>query len=181
MYRRRFRRPRFGGHAPKPAVSQRQVMPKKRTRCKGCGGWINPGETAIKLRLGKRFRHPCSSCKQQPPGAKKYHVQCVPADVNAAMGYDPAAHAARPVAAHSVAPPPKPPEPHEAALAALAALQHALVLKAARKGDAFVKEIEGQFKTIQGLTARAVRPGTPAEGETAASIALQRLIKLVYS
>jgi hypothetical protein len=183
MYRRRRFRHTFGGSAPrasKPAISQKQVMPKKRRKCKACLGWINPGETAVKLRLASRYRHvACTTCHQKPAGTKIFHQGCVPTDVNAAMGFDPALHAVRP-AAHAVAPPSKPPDPHEAALAALAALQHALVLRAARKGDAFVKQIEGQFKTVLNLQARAVRPGTPAEGETATSVALQRIVKLVF-
>lgn len=64
---------------------------------------------------------------------------------------------------------------------ALAALENALVLKAAQKPGFITPEVEKQFKTFEGIKARALRPGTADEGETATSIAIQRLVKMVYS
>lgn len=181
-YRQRFRR--FGHTAaPRTAITSSQVVVKRKTKCKACNGEISIGQVAVKVRLKKSYRLPCTSCGHKPVGAKRFHPNCVPSDLNQAMGYDPSKHVhnAPPASrAAAVPPPPKPPSASEAAVAALAALENALVLKVRDNPRAMTPELEKAFNRLQGIKARVVRPGTPAEGEVATSLALQQLVKMVF-
>lgn len=182
MRRRRFsKRGRTAG--VREAVRVSYLNQRRRGACKGCHSPIEAGDPIAKLTLRKIHRVPCGTCKHVPVGSKRYHVGCLPSDINAAMGYDPVARArANAHAAHTnVTAPPPPPKtqtPAEAALVALDALERFLIAKVKVKG--ITPEIEAQFKTYQNIKARALRPGTAAEGEVATSLALQRLVKLVF-
>lgn len=188
MYRRRNR----FGRTPrqKSGVSRSNITARKRGKCKACAGYFQQGDTIVKLRLKKYLRMPCGGCGKKPIGSKSYHPNCVPADINAAMGYDPTKHQHNTPAASTVAPPPKPPTALDASVAALASLEHALVLKLRDTPKAWtinngkralLPEYEKAFNTLQGLKARVLRPGTPEEGEVATSVFLQRIVKLVYA
>jgi len=152
-------------------------MVMKRTgKCRGCGGVLTAGETVVRLRLKKTFQAPCNGCGHKPAKLKVFHTHCVPSDINRAMGVDPTRAPQAPGGA--VPPPAKPQTPEDAALVALSALEHALKVRAARRG--VTPELEKAFKTFQGIKARVLRPGTPAEGETAECIAIKRIVDLVY-
>lgn len=191
----RFRRGR-SRRASSP-VTESRTTARKRSKCKGCGLTFEKGDLVVRLRLRKTHREPCATCGHRLLGVRFYHPSCVPADVNKAMGYDPSKHVHNaPPAAATVPPPPKPPTPHEAALSALVSLEHALTLKLARDPRAWVTvndaktgrpkrvlapEHEKAHARLQGIKARVLRPGTPAEGEVATSLALQQLVKMVFS
>jgi hypothetical protein len=195
------RRSRFGRTSgPKPAVKQSNLRQRRRGACKGCGMTIEAGDPIVKLTLRKVHRVPCVTCSHVPVGTKRYHPGCVPSDINKAMGYDPLARARQAAHQHTAptpsvtaAPPPKPQSTADAQLAALLALEHALMLKLKNDPNAWTikpvnglpkrvlkDEIESEFKTIQGIKARAVRPGTEAEGAVAMKMAFTRLLKLAY-
>ena len=185
---RRKRRSRTTG--AKPAVAQSNLRQRRRGSCKGCGQTIEAGDPIVKLTLRKVHRVPCVTCSHVPVGTKRYHPDCVPSDINKAMGYDPLARQRAAYHQHTpdvtTAPPPKPKTSREADLTALDALQQALILKAKPMmmlppTDPRRVELESQFKTFQGIKARMLRPGTDAEGAVATSLALQRIVKLVYS
>lgn len=182
MYRRRhrFQRP------SKSPISTKTVYPKRTGKCAGCGQPIAPGTQCTQVRLMKKYRFPCDSCGKVPVGKKKYHDTCVPADLNKAMGFDPAKLApppnpyARAVSSTpAVAPPPKPPTFNELALAALLALEKAMAFK--QVAPEKKKEVEAAIAKYKLIKARALRPGTPAEGEVATSLAIQALIKTVFN
>lgn len=95
------------------------------------------------------------------------------------MGYVPGTSAAAASATSYQAPaPPKPQTFADATLAAMDVLEKALALKVARVQ--VTPELEGAWKTYQGIKARALRPGTDAEGDTATKMALKRLLDLVF-
>lgn len=186
MRRNRFRRSGFGTR--RQAITRSDIpMPKTKSRrkCAACAQILTMGEPIVRLRLKKAFQLPCSGCGHLPAKLKFFHAACVPGDINKAMGYDPNAHGhgttPPPSASYggAVPPPPKPKTPEQYALEALAALEQAVIARAQRQG--VTKEMEAAFKQFQGIKARVLRPGTPAEGETATSIALQRIIKMVYA
>ena len=190
-YRRRARFGGFGGgRQVTPITSTRITQARRRTKCKGCGGFINVGDAAIRVRFKKAFRLPCGSCSTVPRGVKRFHEACLPSDLNKAMGYNPAQHVHNAPASHTVPPPPKPPNAGEAALAALAALENALVLKLRDTPAAWTvkdgkrvltPEWESAFKKAQALKARALYPGTPAEGETSLGFAMKQLVNMVFN
>jgi hypothetical protein len=156
------------------------VIQKRSTKCKGCGGVIAVGEQSVRLRLKKSYRHPCATCNQTPPGAKRFHVACLPTDINAAMGYTgqaPVQPAYNPRQA-SAPPPPLPPSLQDLSLTAIAALEAACVAKARKMG--VTPEMEKGFKTFQNIKARVLKPGTEGEGEAATTVALKRIIDLVF-
>ncbi len=187
---RRYGRNRFGGgfrrrgstvlvSSPRPAL--------KKGTCKACLAPFAIGDTVVRLRLKKHLRTPCTTCSHKLLGVRWYHEACVPADPEAAMGYVP--HAAPPAPdpyappvnrGGAVPPPPKPPTPEEAALLALAACEKAIMIRAAAFPKSVTDEVEAKFKTYQNLKARALRPGTPAEGATALKLALTHCIKLTF-
>jgi hypothetical protein len=156
-------------------------MPKTKSKrkCAACKSHLTVGELVVRLRLKKRFQAPCSTCGHLPPKLKYFHEACAPTDINAAMGFDPNAGATVSTSGGAVPPPPKPVSAEDAALAALASLEHAVIIRAARKG--VTPEMEKAFKTFQGIKARVLRPGTVPEGEVATHIALKRIIDLVYA
>ena len=178
MYRRR-RRFGFGGAQPRSAVTVSQKTARKPGKCAACGQPFAAGDVLIKLRLGKAYRQPCGQCHRKLKGVRNYHPTCQPTNPEEAMGLDPAAAAAAtPASGGAVPPPPKPESVEDATLAALVALEHAVIIRGARKGT--TPEMKKQFKTFQGIKARVLRPGTPAEGEVAANLALKRIIDIVF-
>lgn len=167
-----------------PPITTKVVRPKRTGKCAGCGHAIVAGTDAVQLRLAKKMRFACAGCGKVPVGKRKYHVGCVPTDVNKAMGFDPSkvpsvsdpwARAAAP----RVAPPPKPPSFEDLALASLLALEKALAFKTIPAAK--VAEVEKALAKYKNIKARALRPGTPAEGEVATSLAIQQLVKLVFT
>ena len=89
-YRRRSRFSRTGGTRTVVKVST-GVQSKNRTKCHGCGSYIEVGEQFTRLRLKSAFRSPCPTCSTKPKGAKRFHTRCVPSQPDAqekAMGYD---------------------------------------------------------------------------------------------
>lgn len=178
-----YRRSRFGATARKSAVTHSRVMLPKRRKCKGCGVMIEPGEYVTRLRLKKHLATPCVTCGHKLTKVKVFHDACVPRDLNQAMGYDPSkftGHTYAP-AANVVPPPPKPPTAQDAALAAITALEAALVAKLRNNPAGLTPELKKNFETLQGIKARVARPGTAQEGEVATSLALQRLVKMVFA
>lgn len=181
-----MRRSRRFGRAPRAAVTRSDIpMPKLKSRrkCASCGQILTTGEAVVRLRLKKLFQQPCTVCSHKPTKLKFFHAACCPPDINAAMGYDPnvvnaAPQTPRPGA--PVAPPPKPQTPEDAALAALVSLEHALKIKAS-KMRVIPPDLEAKFKTFQGIKARVLRPGSPAEGETATALALKRIVDMVFA
>ena len=183
-----YGRRRYGGprvrRSTKPAVmTSTGVQAKKRSKCAGCGQHIQVGEAFTRLRLTKRYAHPCGTCHVTPKRAKRFHPTCVPADINTAMGFDPSAvHSAAPASRGGAVPPPPMPKTFEdVALESLVLLEAALILKVQRDRKTLTPDFEKQFKTFQGIKARVLRPGTLGEGEVATSIALQRIIKMVFA
>lgn len=200
---RNFRR-RFGGRRSRSAVTQSTTVLKRKSKCRGCGQTLNVGDTVTRLRLKKSIAIVgCVTCGRRLVKLKNYHPRCCPTDINKAMGYDPTAHVhgVPPPVAASVPPPPKPKTPQDLQLEAIAALEAALMPKARALGvgPAHTKlhgldqhppkyvdgckacAIEKAFKTFQGVKARVLRPGTPAEGEMATPIALKRIIDLAFA
>lgn len=180
--RRRFGTPRRPARPPVEAINT--IRKGKRGKCDACNGYIEVGDTYVKLKLGKRYATPCPTCTLQPKTSRRFHTHCVPADINAAMHFDPVVWANRnswapPPPAAAAAPPPKPKGYGELCLESLVVLEAALIAKAKERG--LTEEMKTAFKTYQGIKARVLRPGTPAEGEVATSIAIQRLVKLVFN
>lgn len=192
---------------PRAAVTTMTVTQKRRVKCAACGQHIAANTQAVRARLRKIHRRQCPTCQQTPRGVKKFHPQCVPTNLEAFMGHNPTVAPPQPAPApcihcftmlspgHSCmcqrqratfTPPPtsrpapaaKPVTEEGAALAALEAIEHAVLVRARKRG--VTADVEKQFKTYQSLKSRALRPGTPAEGETAMSITLQRAIKMVF-
>lgn len=184
---KRRRRFSFGGARTRrgsgDAVTRSDVpMPKtkSRRRCAGCNIHLELGEAVVRLRLKKRFQQPCSVCSHKPAKLKFFHVACVPADINKAMGFDPTSNG-HAVAGGACAAPPKPMSAADAALAALAAIDKAIGRKLAeqpslQKDAAFA----ATFKTYQGCKARALRPGTESEGTVAMKMAIKKILDLVF-
>jgi hypothetical protein len=54
------------------------------------------------------------------------------------------------------------------------------MIRAAALPKTVTDEVEAKFKTYQNLKARALRPGTDAEGATALKLALIHCIKLTF-
>lgn len=198
--RRRFgRRHPFGAKPPRSPVKESHGVQKGRaSKCATCGGRIEPGDAFIRLRLSKRWRHPCATCGTQPRAAKRFHPSCKPTDVYKAMGVNPNQQPGHmhnpppgqpipPSMGGAVPPPPKPKTPDELALEALVTLEAALIAKVRPKmvikdGKlSMPPELEAMWKKMQGLKARVLRPGTPAEGEVATSLLIQQLVKAVYA
>lgn len=65
-------------------------------------------------------------------------------------------------------------------MGALAAIEKAILVRAARMGQTELEQVEKEFKTYQGIKARALRPGTEHEGTTAMKLAITRALKLVF-
>jgi hypothetical protein len=189
MPRHRFgRTPRF--KTPKPAVKQVQVEQKRRTRCRGCGGFIEKGEQVYRLVLNKKHRGPCSSCGTVPKKAKRYHLTCLPADINKAMGHNPtAAPPPPPPFGHSspfgpppsakVAPPPKPPSARDSALAALLAMETAVVRRMAE--DGITPEAKKAYELYNKLKKLALDKGAfDNEAKQALRNAMTTIVKIVF-
>lgn len=196
-----YRRRRFGGGGgrQRTAVTRSDIpMPKTKSKrkCAACKGTLTMGEAVIRLRLKKSHQHPCASCGHKPAKLKYFHASCDPGDVNKAMGYDPAAHAAATGQHHSapsggaVPPPPKPPTATESLIMSLASLEGALKLKLRDTPSAWhvvngkrvlKPEIEKEFTTFQGIKARVLRGSTDGEVHAATSIGLQRVIKMIFN
>jgi hypothetical protein len=160
---------------------QSALAAKKKSKCRACGLPFQIGENVIRLRLRKSFRAPCTTCAHKLLGVKWFHPACVPPDINKAMGYDPnVAHVAAPDP-HQVAPPPKPQSAADAGLGALLAIENALKRRVA-ENPALQKseELAATLKTYNGCKARALRPGTDAEGVVALKMALKRALDLVF-
>lgn len=170
------RRRKFGAKA---AVTSAEIPLPRKSKCAQCKQPLVVGETVLRLRLKRAYQVPCTGCGHKPSKLKFYHVACAPQDINKAMGHDPAVHAAAVNSGGACAPPPKPKTVSTLELEALAALEACVVARAARKG--VTPEIEKQFKTFQNIKARVLRPGSAGEGEVATSIALQRIIKMVFA
>lgn len=197
-FNRRRRGPYHFGTRPRrpprqPIIESKGVQAKRRTKCWGCSNKIEVGDPFVRLRLRKQHRNPCTSCGREPKGAKRFHVQCAPTDDagrNKAMGFV-AQQAAPPPPPFTgtpinrggnggaVPPPPKPPTFEEAALAAISQLEAALVLKV--RGKKPSPELEGEFRKFQGIKARVLRGTTAGEQEVATSLALQKLVKMVFA
>lgn len=184
------RRRRFGRSTPTPVTSSTCVM-KRKSKCRACNGILAKGDTATRLRLKKSYQQPCTACGHKPAKLKYFHTACVPSDINKAMGYDPAMHAGAPSAAASsaVPPPPKPKTSAELDLEAIASLEAALVCRSrgkmrlnptTRKME-LPPELEKAFKTVNGIKARVLRPGTPGEGEAATNVCIKKLVDLIFS
>lgn len=170
------RRRRFGSSA----VTSSQTVARRKTKCRACGGEIAIGDTVVRLRLKKHLRGGCVTCGHKLTGIKWYHDHCAPADPQAAMGYSPGAPPSSDTSSVKVPPPQKPRSADDLFLAALVALEDALRRKVA--GDATAQAaLEKEFKTYQGIKARALRPGTPAEGVTALKMALNRAVAMCLS
>ncbi len=177
------RRGRFGYAQQRAIKEETRVVPKNQ-RCSGCNGFIVPGESAFRFMLSKRFRMPCTSCRNEPKRSRWYHIQCRPADINKAMGYNPnpTPITAAPPSTNGgrVEPPPKPKNAEELKLDALVAMEAAfkrlLVEKPALQTS---KELEAALRTYNGCKSRALRPGTPQEGEVSLKMALKRVLDLV--
>ena len=181
-----YGRRRYGGprvrRSTKPAVmTSTGVQAKKRSKCAGCGQPIQVGDAFTRLRLIKQHVHPCSTCHVTPKRAKRFHMTCVPTDVNTAMGFDPSVAPTPAARGGAVPPPPLPKSFEDVALESLVLLEAALVLKVRRDRTMLTPDFEKQLKTFQGIKARVLRPGTAGEGEVATSIALQRIIKMVFA
>lgn len=183
---RRFRR-RFGAHS---AVTQSTCVLKRKSKCRGCGHSMNVGETATRLRLKKSIAaNGCPSCSRKLVKLKNFHPACCPADINKAMGYDPAAHTASTNPHASCPPPPKPKTSQDLDLEALATLEAALLARVRPKMRMnplthkmeLPPDIEKAFKTFQNIKARVLRPGTPGEGEAATNVAIKRIVDLVFA
>lgn len=158
----------------------------KRTRCAGCSNFIEPGTPFTRLRLRPDLARPCSVCSVAPKKSKRFHPSCTPADDAGkckAMHYDPtkapAPAAPPPTQGRTVAPPPLPPTVEDQQLAALNAIV-ACIKTRCGKNPALIAELAPDFKTFQGISARALRPGTSEEGVVAIKMALIRALKLVF-
>lgn len=189
-----FRR-HYGGRrrSVKLPVTSRQVTPKKDKKCDACKGVIQAGELSIQLRLRKNLAGPCTCCHRNLRKTKRYHLNCAPLDANAAMGYvAPGAQTGSfssgqgaysgatpppPPPRSAPMPPPRPVTPQETMMAAFAAFEQAIITRCQRVPGAKTKELADAFKRYQGIKARALRPGTEAEGETAARLALIQILK----
>lgn len=178
------------------AVTRSDIpMPKTKSRrkCAVCKTHLSVGESIVRLRLKKQYQMPCSTCGTKPGKLKFFHPTCCPSDINKAMGYDANAGQQTPADVpthHSVPPPPKPPTAEEALVTSIAGLENALILKLRatpaawelRDGKRKLKpEIEKAFETFQGIKARVLRGSTEGEIHAATSLALQRVIKLVFA
>src|SRR6185369_8293943 len=177
-YRRRRRFGRRRGAAS--AVTLSTVVLKRKSKCRGCGQTLNVGETCSRLRLKKAIAVVgCVTCSRRLVKLKNYHTACCPADINKAMGYDPAAHNHGNVTYTAAPPPPKPKTTADLKIDALLTIEAALVAgirdRSVPRGNVVkvvdgkpVTELDVELAKINNLKARIVRPGTPAEGDTAA-------------
>ena len=170
------RRRRFG---TKAAVTSAEISLPRKSKCAECKQPLVVGELVLRLRLKKAYQVPCTGCGHKPSKLKFFHPACAPDDINKAMGHDPAVAAVNVAGSDACAPPAKPKTIESLDLAALVALASCVVARAARKG--VTPENEKAFQTFQNIKARVLRPGTPGEGEVATSIALQRIIKMVFA
>lgn len=192
------RRRRFGGYSarvPKPAIKETTMIydkvitdkatgvsrPRTQT-CSGCPIPIAVGDRCVRFMLSKRYRVPCTACRNEPKRSRWYHEHCRPTDVNAAMGFDPThlnpnVHAHRPVAP----PPPAPKSSVELRVDSILAFEAALTAgirdRSVQRGPALDKALV----TLNGIKQRIVRPSTEAEGEAAINVALKKLIDLVFA
>jgi hypothetical protein len=181
------RRRRFGTSAG--AVLQSTMAARRRSKCRACHLPFEKGDTVVRLRLRKSFRQPCVTCGHKLLGVRWYHTQCVPIDLEKAMGYDPQGTrtqapppAAAPVTAHShqAAPPAKPLSVREALIAWMLAGEAALKRKLAENPALMKnKDLDAVVKTYNGCKARFLRPGTDAEGELSMKMALKKLVDVV--
>lgn len=140
--------------------------------------------------LRKQFRLPCTICGTEPRRSKWYHLACKPVDLNKAMGYNPngqqqyVPYTPPPTSSASggaIPPPPKPLSLEDTQVTAFNAIIAAVKARA-KANPALMKDpqLVKDFETFKNLTARAIRPGTPDEGVTAAMVALTRSLKLVF-
>ncbi len=174
------RRRGFGyGSTPRAIKEETRVAPKKQ-KCSGCTIMIQPGETAYRFMLSKKFRMLCPSCMNEPRRSRWYHLACRPSDVNKAMGYTPKVNIP-PVAAAPSAAPPLPKTAHELKLDALVAMEAAFKRRLAEQPTLQSSaELEKALKTYNGCKAHVLRPGAPNEGFVALKQALKRVVDLVF-
>lgn len=179
-----YRRRRFGGRrfGARAVVTQSSVVLKRKTKCRHCGGSMAVGETATRLRLKKSIAVlGCTACTRKLPKVKNFHPACCPADINKAMGYDPAAHAHQPAPpSHSVPPPPKPKTTADLKIDAVLTIEAALVAGIRDRSVPKTPELDKELGKINALKQRIVRGSTPGEQDVAANVTLKRLIDLVF-
>lgn len=179
-YHRRRHNP-FGRRSSSAPVTQAQSVARKRGKCASCHGYFEKGDAIAVLKLKKRYR--VLLCGHTLKGSKKFHPACVPPDIIAAMGYDPTKAGAYVPPVTQAAPPPKPLGYEELTLAALLGVENALKARAKelKRFDppAYV-ELAAMFKTFQGIKARALRPGTEHEGNTAMKLALRKALDVLF-
>lgn len=160
----------------------------KRTRCAGCSGMIEAGQPFTRLRLRPDLAQPCGTCNVAPKKSKRFHAHCAPSDEagkNKAMNYDPmrtqstSTYTPPPTVSRTVAPPPLPPSVEDRQVEALNAIV-ACIKARVGKDQSLIEKLAPDFKTFQGISARALRPGTPEEGIVAMKMAFTRALKLIF-
>lgn len=161
------------------AVTSAEIVLPRKSKCAACRVSLAIGDTVLRLRLKKAYQVPCTGCGHKPSKLKFFHLACAPDDINQAMGHDPAAHAATVSTGGACAPPPKPKTVAVLELEALVALEACVRARAAKAG--ITDRMRKEFLTYTNIKARVLRPGTPGEGEAATSMALQRIIKMVFA
>ncbi len=178
-----YRRRRFGHGGPRAVVTQSTVVLKRKTKCRACGGSMAVGETCTRLRLKKSVAVVgCVTCSRKLTKLKNFHTACCPADINKAMGYDPAAHAGHAQASQGAAvpPPPKPKSTSDLKIDAILTIEAALVAGIRDRSIPKGPELDSELVKINSLKQRIVRGSTPGETEAAANVTLKRLIDLVF-
>ena len=173
----------YGGrrrsYGSKAAVTSAEIVLPRKSKCAACRVSLAIGDTVLRLRLKKQYQVPCTGCGHKPGKLKFFHLACAPDDINKAMGHDPVAHAAAESTGGACAPPPKPKTVATLELEALVAFEACVRARATQVG--ITAQIAKEFATYERIKARVLRPGTPAEGEVSTSLALQRIVKMVFA
>ena len=179
-----YRRRRFGHGGPRAVVTQSTCVLKRKSKCRACGMAMGVGETCTRLRLNKAIAVVgCVTCSRKLTKLKNFHPACCPADINKAMGYDPAAACADHATASAgaaVPPPPKPKSTSDLKIDAILTIEAALVAGIRDRSIPKGTELDGELVKINSLKQRIVRGSTPGESEAAANVTLKRLIDLVF-
>jgi hypothetical protein len=176
------RRRRFGHRGPRAVVTQSTAVLKRKSKCRGCGQTLNVGESVTRLRLRKSVAVVgCVTCSRRLVKLKNFHPACCPADINKAMGYDPAAHASQPVPpSHSVPPPPRPKTTTDLKIDAILMMEAALAAGIRDRSIPKGPELDSELNKLNGLKQRIVRGSTPGESDAAANVTLKRLVDIVF-